>query len=244
MVLRLHHLGISQSERIVWLLEELGIQYELVRHIRNPILAPESLKSVVGNGMGKAPFIEDPDAGITLSESGAICEYLMAKYAGKGKDDGIILNKKFSDEGYIDYIYWFHFANAGMQPAMMAAMFMEISSLPEDNPSRAWVNTRLHEALKHVDGRLKDNKWLAGEDFTAADVLIVFTLTTHRYFAPLLGYEKYPNIVRYLGDVGQREAYRRAMEKADPEMKLLLGAEAPEKTITATGGVESDIWKK
>jgi hypothetical protein len=66
-MITVHHLGISQSERIVWLLEELGIEYKLILHTRDPLLSPDSLKSISGNETGKAPFIEDSDAGITLS---------------------------------------------------------------------------------------------------------------------------------------------------------------------------------
>ena len=74
MVLTVHHLGISQSERILFLCEELAIEYKIVHHTRDPIGAPESLKSIPGNSTGKAPFLEDPEAGITLSESAAICD--------------------------------------------------------------------------------------------------------------------------------------------------------------------------
>jgi glutathione S-transferase len=241
MVLTLHHLGISQSERIVFLLEELQIQYELVTHVRDPILAPQSLKDVPGNSTGQAPFLVDPDAGITLSESGAICEYIMEKY--KGADTGIKLKKNFPDAGYIDYIYWFHWANAGLQPSMMTAMFFGMAPLPDDDRAKSWVVGRMHGALQQMDDRLKENKWLAGEDFTAADCLVLYSLTTQRYYGPM-GYEKYPNIVRYLGDIGEREGYQRAMEKGDPEMKLLLGVEAPGKNLIVEGGVKADFWKK
>lgn len=81
-MITLHHLGISQSERIVWLLEELGLPYKIVKHYRAPILSPDSLKIVPGNKSGKAPFIEDDEAGITLSESGAIVEYIINMYGG------------------------------------------------------------------------------------------------------------------------------------------------------------------
>ena len=77
-MITVHHLGISQSERIVWLFEELGIEYKLVKHTRAPMLSPESLTSIPGNNTGKAPFIEDPDAGITMSESAAICDYVVS----------------------------------------------------------------------------------------------------------------------------------------------------------------------
>lgn len=246
MVLTLHHMGISQSERIVFLCEELGIDYKLVKHNREPVLSPETLKSLPGNETGKAPFIEDPEAGVTLSESGAIVEYILAKNA-KGELGGSPsekkLDKKYGDKGYVDYIYWFHYANAGLQPAMLGSMFLNLSALPKDDQTKAWASQRLHATIKHIDDRLNNNKWLAGEDFTAADIMTVYCLTTQRYFGPQVSFKKYPNIVRYLGDIGKRPAYQKAMEKGDPEMKLVLGEEPP-KSIIEAGGVPSDVWKK
>ena len=237
MVLTVHHMELSQSERIVFLCEELGLDYTLVRHKRAPIFAPTSLR-VPGNHTGKAPFLEDPDEGVSLSESGAICEYILAK-TGDTK-----LSKKYGEKNYTDYIYWFHYANADLQPTMTLAMFLAHSALPEDDRTKAWANTRLDAMFKHIDARLANNKWLAGEDFTAADVMNVYPLTTQRYFGPNVSLAAYPNILRWLRDVGQREGYRRAMEKGDPEMRLLLGAEAPETTIIREGGIGSGIWRK
>lgn len=238
MTLTIHHMGISQSERIVFLCEELGLDYKLVVHTRDPLLSPSSLKSISGNATGKSPFLEDSSNGVTLSESGAIVDYILAK-TGDTK-----LCKKYGDKNYADYIHWFHYANAGLQPAMSVSMFTTHSALPADDATKGWADMRLHSTLKHVDDRLKDNKWLAGEDFTAADVMTMYSLTTQRWFGPNVGFQEYPNIVRYLKDVSERPAYKRAMEKGDPEMKLLVGAEAPEKTLIMAGGIGSDIWKK
>ena len=94
-----HHLGVSQSERIVWLLEELGLPYRLVKHTRNPLLSPNSLKDLKGNVTGKAPFIEDTDANLTLSESGAICDYIIYRY-GEGQ-----LALKADDSHFAEYLY-------------------------------------------------------------------------------------------------------------------------------------------
>ncbi|KAF2641515.1 glutathione S-transferas-like protein [Massarina eburnea CBS 473.64] len=246
MVLTIHHMGISQSERIIWLCEELGIEYKLIKHVRDPVLAPTSLK-INGNDTGKAPFIEDPESGITLAESGAIVEYILARNA-TGELGGYLgekkLAKKYGEKGYVDYIYWFHYANAGLQPAMMGSMFLDLVSLDNDDRTKTWADQRLHATLKHVDDRLAEAKWLAGDDFTAADIMVVYSLTTQRYFGPKVSYKGYANIVRFLGDVKERPAYGRAMEKGDPEMRLLLGEEPPVKTLVEAGGVGSDVWKK
>ncbi|OAF99788.1 glutathione S-transferase-like protein [Paraphaeosphaeria sporulosa] len=215
MVLQVHHMEISQSERILFLCEELGIPYNLIRHKRAPLLAPDSLR-LPANPTGKAPFLEDPDEGVALAESGAICEYILAK-SGDRK-----LSKKYGDKG----------------------MFLMHSHLPADDATRAWSQARLEGALKHVDGWLAKNKWLAGEDFTAADIMTVYTVTTQRYFGPSVSLAAYPNMLRWLKDVSERPGYRRAMEKGDPEMELLLGSEAPGTTLIKEGGIESGIWKK
>lgn len=241
MVLKVHHLGISQSERILFLCEELGITYDLVKHTRDPIFAPQSFKSLPGNATGQSPFLEDPEAGITLSESGAISDYILGKYASEGGKKK--LKKEFGEKGYVDYIYFYNFVNGSLQPATSRAMLLAAAQVPKDNAMAKYALSGVQQALAIVDAHLKSNKWLAGEDFTAADCMIVYSLSTGRYYGPR-GYEEYPNIVRYLGDIGERPAYKRAMEKGDPEMKLLLGAEAPEKSIIAAGGVGSDIWKK
>lgn len=238
MVLTLHHLGISQSERIVWLLEELNIDYKLVKHNRDPILAPKSL-SIPGNDNGKAPFFEDSDAGITRSESAAICEYIINKY-GSGK-----LSIKPTDdaETYAQYLHWFHYSNGTFQPAMSSGMLIGLAGLPDDHFVMGISKGRVKGSLQSLDDRLGRSKWLAGEQFTAADIMTVFSLTTQRYFGPR-SLAEYKNILRFLQDVGAREAYQRAMQKGDPEMKLLLGAEAPEPGLIKAGGIGSDIWKK
>lgn len=93
-----HHLGISQSERILWLLEELGLEYKLVLHQRDPVLSPDSLRNVPGNDTGRPPVIEDDSAGLTLGESSAICDYIIHKYGG-GR-----LALKPDDKHYADYL--------------------------------------------------------------------------------------------------------------------------------------------
>src|ERR1700761_3399963 len=83
-MLTVHHLGVSQCERVLWLLEELGLHYELVKHTRDPLLSPKTLKDVPGNTLGKSPFVVDSESGLTMNESGAIVEYIIHKY-GNGR---------------------------------------------------------------------------------------------------------------------------------------------------------------
>ena len=216
MVLTVHHLGRSQSERIVWLCEELGLDYELKVYNRSPMLAPPELKKL--HPSQGAPVITDGD--VTLAESGAITEYILVKY-GKGK-----LAVGPEEKNYADYLYWLHFANGTLQNAVSRNMFMRMAQVPADNQIMGAVASRREHAIGLINDRLKDNEWLAGKDFTAADTMTVVSLTTMRLFMPY-SLESYPNVVAYLKRVGSRPGYKRAMEKGDPGLEPVLSAEPP-----------------
>jgi glutathione S-transferase len=211
-MLTVHHLGKSQSERIVWLCEELAIPYELKCYTRDAktMLAPPEYKAL--HPIGAAPVIADGD--LVLAESGAIVDYIMAKY-GKGR-----LALSANDPGFAQFLYWFHFANGTLQAAMGRLMILNRLKLPDDNPILAAMKTRVDRAFDLVDARLREAEYLAGP-FTTADIMIVFSLTTMRYFQPY-DIARCPNVVKYLARIGARPAYRRAMEKGDPGMALLL----------------------
>jgi len=210
-MLTVHHLGKSQSERIVWLCEELGIEYELKCYPRSPILAPPEYKAL--HPIGAAPVITDGD--LVLAESGAIVEYIIARY-GNGR---LALTHGHAD--FAQYLYWLHFANGTLQSGMGRNMILSRLKLAADDPVLVAAKGRLDNAFKHVEARTGDARYLAGDEFTAADIMTVFSLTTMRYFQPydLAGL---PNIRGYLERIGNREAYRRAMAKGDPGMALLL----------------------
>lgn len=213
-MLTVHHLGKSQSERIVWLCEELGIPYELKVYDRHPVtrLAQADYKAL--HPIGAAPVITDGD--VVMAESGAIIEYIVARY-GKGR---LVLAPDHPD--FPQFVYWFHFANGTLQPATGRNMILGRLGLPADNPMLRAMKGRLDLALGLVEARLAQADYLAGHDFTTADIMIVFTLTTMRLFLPFdLG--PYPAIRAYLQRIGRRDAYRRAMRKGDPDMTPLLG---------------------
>ena len=218
MPLTIHHLSRSQSERIIWLCEELALPYDLKVYPRSPLLAPPELKAL--HPLETAPIITDGE--ITLAESGAIAEYILTKYA-----HGRLQIPPSEGKKYAEYLYWLHFANGTLQLSVSRTMYFRIAKLPADNPVEKMVIARREHALKLLDDRLKTNEWLAGEVFTAADVMNVVSLTTLRILVPF-SLEGYPNIVRYLQRVGGREGYKRAMEKGDPGFVPVLGAEAPE----------------
>lgn len=217
MVLTVHHLTRSQSERIIWLCEELSLTYDLKLYQRCPLLAPPELKTL--HPLETAPIITD-DGDITLAESSAIVEYILAKYA-HGK-----LQIPPSEKAYPDYLYWLHFANGTLQLSVSRSMYFRLLKLPADNPIEKMVIAKREHALKLLNERLGENEWLAGKEFTAADIMNVVSLTTLRIFVPY-NLEAYPNIVSYLQRVGDREGYKRAMRKGDPGFEPVLGAEAP-----------------
>jgi glutathione S-transferase len=212
-MLTIHHLGKSQSERIIWLCEELGVPYELKLYKRDPvtILSPPELKAL--HPLGAAPVITEGD--LLLAESAAIVEYINVKHGG-GR---LALGPEHPD--YAAYLYWFHFANGNLQPVMGRTMFMRRTGLPADHPLMVSVQGRLDRVLDLVEARLGEADFLAGSAFTAADIMSVFSLTTMRIFMPL-DLSPYPNILAYLQRIGAREAYQRAMRKGDPDLVPML----------------------
>ena len=211
-MLTVHHLGKSQSERIVWLCEELEISYELKCYARDSVtmLAPPDYKAL--HPIGAAPVITDGD--LVLAESGAIVDYIMARY-GKGR-----LAVGADDRAFAQFLYWFHFANGTLQAAMGRLMLLNRAKLADDNPVLAASRARVDRAFDLVDARAREADYLAGA-FTTADIMMGFSLTTMRYFQPY-DIARCPNVVTYLARIGARPAYRRAMEKGDPGMALLL----------------------
>ncbi|OJD22652.1 hypothetical protein ACJ73_06000 [Blastomyces percursus] len=245
MPLTIHHLHNSQSERITWLCEELDIPYELKTYKRNPLFAPPEYKAL--HPSGSAPVIQDTlplptdDNGenaqtLTLAESGACVQYICQKH-GNGR---LFLPPSHHD--YADFVYYFHWANGTFQPLLGRLMTLNAGSgggsqsqnadaNPSSNPIVALWNDRLTRSLENLDKRFKPKReggdgatWLAGDEFTAADIMVVFSLTTFRnWFAYSL--REYDGILGYLARVGARDGYKRAMAKADPDLRLLLGAE-------------------
>ncbi|KAB5585552.1 putative glutathione S-transferase [Coniochaeta sp. 2T2.1] len=215
MVLTVHHLQMSQSERIPWLCEELGIDYELKLYKRSPMLAPPEYKAL--HPQGTAPVITDGDDDLVLAESGAVIEYIAHRHGG-GR---LFLPPSHPD--YAQFLYWWHWGNATFMPTTFRVMAARANP---GTPTAKIAEDRFARFLSALDERLKANEWLAGEEFTAADVMLVFPLTTWRYWSGL-SWAGYDGILAYLQRIGKREAYQRAMAKSDPGMELLLGPDPP-----------------
>lgn len=210
-MLVIHHLGISQSDRIVWLCEELGLPYELKRYERDPAtrLAPAEYKAL--HPAGTAPVIDD--GGVRLAESGAIVEYILERY-GQGR-----LRIAPGEPGYADYLYWLHAGPGSFMPAMMVDLVLQVAGVQGE--ATAALKARGDNAYRMTEARLAQVPYLAGEQFTAADIMNLFPLTTGRMFVPR-DLAAYPAIRAYLQRIGERPAFRTAMKKADPDMPLMM----------------------
>ena len=208
-MITVHHLSTSRSERIVWLLEELGLEYKLDWFQREPNgAAPASMKEI--HPIGKAPVITDGDT--ALAESGAIVDYIVRRHAG-GR-----LGVEPQSPDYARYTYWMHFAEGSLMSLMLIALVL--SRVPEANesPVKARITNRMKQMLAFVDGELAGRSYFVGDAFTAADVMMLFPFTTMRRY---LEYDlaPYPNVQAYLARIELRPAYRKAMALAGPDAK-------------------------
>lgn len=206
-MLTIHHLRLSQSERIVWLAEELGIEYDLNLYNRREDnrLAPDEFKAL--HPMGIAPVITDGD--LVLGESGAIMDYIIAKYA---PDTSLAPGVDHPD--FTDHLFYYHWANATfMTNGMMAlvAQFMGAENMPP------FVADRVQKGWQIVEKRLGEAEYFGGSQLTTADIMMGFQLTTSRAMSNM-SIDHLPNLKAYLQRIGARDAYQRAMAKAEPGM--------------------------
>ncbi|MBW8752932.1 MAG: glutathione S-transferase [Sphingomonadales bacterium] len=189
-MLTIHHLRKSVSDRVLWLCEELGVPYELKSYDREPSMAaPPEYKAL--SAFGTAPVIEDGE--LTLGESGAVVEYICMKHGG-GR---LVLGPDHPD--YTDYLFWFHFANGSMVPAFMIEHVTNAAGIPA-GPSP----TRGERVTEMIEARLGEAPHFAGDEFTAADVMMVLPR-----FAERLNLSALPNISAYLERVTARPAWKR-----------------------------------
>lgn len=212
MTLIVHHLGLSQSERIVWLCEELGIDYTLDKHDRDVVtrMAPPAYKAL--HPMGIAPVITDGD--VMLAESGAIIDYIVAKY-GNGR-----LTLAADNTDFADWLFWLHVANGTFVASEMVMLIAKAVGM--DSGIVGALGDRSARVLAMAEQRLGTTTWFGGDAFTTADIMMVFPLTTLRAFNPR-DLSPYPNILAYLARIGDRPAYARAMAAGDPDLTPMLG---------------------
>ncbi len=201
-VITIYHLSTSRSERIVWLAEELGLEYELEVFPREPNgAAPQPVKAL--HAIGKAPVIRDGNT--VLAESGAIVEYIVQRHGG-----GRLAVPPVAPD-YARYVYWMHFAEGSLMSLMLIALVLSRVPEAKESPVRARILDRMKQMLAFVDAEIADREYFAGA-FTAADVMMLFPFTTMRKF---LEYDlaPYANIVAYVKRIEARPAYRKAMTR-------------------------------
>lgn len=203
-MLKVHHLNNSRSQRILWLLEELEVPYEIVPYQRmSPVpLAPPELKAV--HPLGKSPVITDD--GVTVAESGAIIEYILDKY-GKGR-----LRPAANSADHIRYIEWMHFAEgSAMLPLMLhlyTGMLGEAAA-----PLRPRIDSEIANHLSYMQNALGGRSFFVGNSLTGADVQLTFVLEAAQSGGVL---KDYPGLQKYLASMQARPAYKRAIEKGGP----------------------------
>ena len=211
-----HHLNNSRSQRVLWLLEELGLDYEIRRYQRDPqtLQAPASLREV--HPLGKSPVLSDGE--LTLAESGAIVEYLVERY-GEGR-----LIPPPGTRERLRYSYWMHFAEgSAMPPLLMKLIFdrMEKGPMPffvrpvargiAGRLKKGFIEPNIARQLDFMEAELEKSPWFAGDQFTAADIQMSFPLEAAAARGGLDA--KRPRLMDFLARIHARPAYRRALER-------------------------------
>jgi glutathione S-transferase len=211
-----HHLNNSRSQRILWLLEELGLEYDIKRYQRDAktMLAPPELRQV--HPLGKSPVITDD--GLTLAESGAIIEYLVGRY-GNGR-----LIPAADTPERLRYTYWLHYAEGSLQPLLLMKLFfgrIEKGPMPffarpvakaiVAKVMRGFISPNLERNFDYLEGELARSPWFAGEAFSAADIQMSFPLEAAVSRGGLDS--KRPKLMAFLERIHARPAYRRALER-------------------------------
>jgi glutathione S-transferase len=206
-MLKIHHLNNSRSQRILWLLEELGTPYEIVKYQRmQPVpFAPPELKAV--HPLGKSPVIEDSvieDGGLTIAESGAIVDYLIDTY-GKGK-----FKPAHGSPDYWNYVQWLHFAEgSAMLPLLMALYTGMLGDAAAALKPR--IDSEIANHLSYMEKALGDRDYFVGSALTGADFMLIFVVEAA---GDRLG--AYPGLMRYRDAIHARPAYKRGIEKGGP----------------------------
>jgi glutathione S-transferase len=218
-MLTVHHLNNSRSQRVLWLLEELGLEYDIKRYERDKktMLAPPELRAV--HPLGKSPVVTDE--GLTLAESGAIIEYLVERH-GQGR-----LAPAAGTPERVRYTYWLHYAEgSAMPPLLLALVFSRLPKGPmpfflkpivkgiSKEVMKAFVSPQVNLHLDYLEGELAKGTYFAGEQFSAADIQLSFPIEAAGARGGLG--EKRPRLAAWLQRIHARPAYQRALERGGP----------------------------
>ena len=203
-MITVHHLEHSRSQRVLWLLEELALPYEVVHYQRDrkTMLAPPELRRV--HPLGKSPVIVDGQA--TIAETGAIIEYLVEKADGR-------LGAPLTREGHLRYRYFLHYAEGSMMPPLLLKLALgRVPLFGKTGQKRVQPMIDVH--LDYVESELATRDWFAGDDFTAADVMMSFPLEAAVARADAA--KGRPHLAAWLAKIHARPAYRTALAKGGP----------------------------
>ena len=203
-MLRVHHLNNSRSQRVLWLLEELALPYQVVPYQRDPksMLAPESLKQV--HPLGKSPVLEDGSR--VLAETGLIVTYLIATY-------GPQLAPEPSSEGHWRYLYWLHYAEGSAMPPLLLKLVLNRLGLL-GRPARGFVDAQLKLHLDYLEQELASRPWFVGDQFTGADIMMSFPLEAATQRGGLNASR--PRLWDFLQRIHARPAYAKALQRGGP----------------------------
>lgn len=206
MTIIVHHLENSRSQRILWLLEELGLPYAVKRYERNKetMLAPPELKQV--HPLGKSPVIEDTEDGTVVAETGAIIDYLVEKADGR-------LGALPHRESVLRYRQFLHYAEGSLMPPLLVLLVVNRIPLLGGKAAKR-IQPMIDVHLDYVEAELASRPWFAGEEMTAADIMMSFPLEAARGRAGLNASR--PHIMAWLAKIHARPAYQAALAKGGP----------------------------
>jgi glutathione S-transferase len=196
-LITVYHLRSSRSERIIWLLEELGIEYAIERFDRDPTFrAPAAMRKI--HGLGKSPIVRDGE--VLLAESGAIVDYLVTHH-GKGR-----LAPPHNDPAWARYVFWLHFSEGSLMPWLTMDLLLTSGMVPGVDPGSLgpMLKQELAHYLQWMDGDMAGRKFAAGDAFSAADVMLAYALE----------FARTKHLLPYLERMSARDAYQRAKQKA------------------------------
>ncbi|MEH2170025.1 MAG: glutathione S-transferase [Nostoc sp.] len=198
-----HHLNNSRSQRVLWLLEELGIEYEIKFYERDPktMMAPESLRQV--HPLGKSPVITDAD--LTIAESGAIIEYIVDRY-GNGR-----LVPASGTPEHLRYKYWLHYAEGSAMPLLVMQLILNNFGAGDSSVVSGFVAPQIKLHFDYIEGELRKNTWFASNEFTAADIQMSFPLEVVATRPEEV--KNRPKVKEFVERIHGRPAYKRALER-------------------------------
>ncbi|WP_442947795.1 glutathione S-transferase family protein [Nostoc sp.] len=198
-----HHLNNSRSQRVLWLLEELGIEYEIKFYERDQktMLAPTSLREV--HPLGKSPVITDAD--LTVAESGAIIEYIVDRY-GNGR-----LVPPSGTPEHLRYTYWLHYAEGSAMPPLVMNLVFNNFGIKDSSVNDEFIAPQIKLHFDYIEGELNKSTWFVGEEFTAADIQMSFPLEIVAMQAELISSRL--KIKQFVERIHARPAYERALER-------------------------------